>query len=266
MRVRVPVQVLLALLSLCVAAVAHAGESAVPRILERGTLVVGTSGNMPTMSFIDDQGRPAGFDIDLARIMADVMETRLEIRVMPFADLLPALGRGEVDMVISNLTITPRRNLEVSFVGPYMTSGKCVVSRDQRLSKPDGSQDVNTAETTLAVLAGSTSEDFARELLPQATLLRINSYPEGVRLLLEGKATGMLTDYPVCLATLKENPDAGLESVFSRLTYEPIGIALPAGDARFINFAEHLLERLDQTGALEELARRWFGQKALAQD
>lgn len=257
---------LLTALLLCAAAAAQAGESAVTRILERGTLVVGTSGNMPTMSFIDAQGRPAGFDVDLARIMADVMETKLEIRVMPFADLVPALRRGEVDIVISNLTITPRRNLEVSFVGPYMTSGKCVVSRDQRLSNPDGSRDVNTAATTLAVLAGSTSEDFARELLPQATLIRIGSYPEGVQLLLEGKATGLLTDYPICLATLKENPDAGLESVFSRLTYEPIGIAVPPGDARFINFTEHLLERLDQTGALEELARRWFGERGLSRD
>lgn len=254
------------LLLVCTAALAHAGDSAVTRILERGILVVGTSGNMPTMSFIDDQGRPAGFDIDLARIMADVMETKLEIRVMPFTELVPALGRGEVDMVISNLTITPRRNLQVSFVGPYITSGKCVVSRDERLSNPDGSRDVNTAETTLAVLAGSTSEDFARELLPQATLVRIQTYAEGVRMLLDGKASGMLTDYPVCLATLKENPDAGLVSVFSRLTYEPIGIALPPGDARFINFAEHLLERLDQTGALEELGRRWFGKNALSRD
>jgi polar amino acid transport system substrate-binding protein len=76
----------------------------------------------------------------------------------------------------------------------------------------------------------------------------------------------MLSDYPVCLATLKENPDAGLVSVFSRLTYEPIGIALPPGDARFINFAENLLERLDQTGALEELARRWFGEKGLRRE
>lgn len=265
MRARI-LSTMFVLVLVATATLAQAGDSAVTRILERGTLVVGTSGNMPTMSFIDGQGRPAGFDMDMARIMADVMETKLEIRVMPFTDLLPALGRGEVDMVMSNLTITPRRNLEVSFVGPYMTSGKCVVSRDERLANPDGSRDVNTAETTLAVLAGSTSEDFARELLPQATLVRIDSYAEGVRLLLEGKAAGMLSDYPVCLATLKENPDAGLVSVFSRLTYEPIGIALPPGDAHFINFAENLLERLDQTGALEELARRWFGEKGLPRE
>jgi ABC-type amino acid transport substrate-binding protein len=95
MRARI-LPTILIVLSIFAAAVAQAGDSVVPRILERGTLIVGTSGNMPTMSFIDDQGRPAGFDMDLARIMADVMETGLEIRVMPFTELLPALRRGEM--------------------------------------------------------------------------------------------------------------------------------------------------------------------------
>ena len=64
MRARI-LSTLFCLLLVGTASIAQAGESAVTRILERGTLIVGTSGNMPTMSFIDDQGRPAGFDMDL---------------------------------------------------------------------------------------------------------------------------------------------------------------------------------------------------------
>jgi len=69
----------------------------------------------------------------------------------------------------------------------------------------------------------------------------------------------MLTDYPVCLATIKNNPDAGFVSVFSLLTYEPIGIAVPGDDPLFINWTENFLERVSQTSLLDVLAVKWFG-------
>lgn len=239
---------------------AHAGsESTLDKVIERGRLVLGTSGNMPSMSFFDANGKVTGFDVDLARLMASIMEVKLEIRVMPFDQLLPALQKGDVDLVISNMTITPRRNLRVAFVGPYLTSGKCVVTKDAALAKGESSGDLNTEQTRLAVLAGSTSEEFARELLPNASLVQVQDYVEAAKLVREDQATGMLTDYPICMATLKANQDAGFVSVFSLLTYEPIGIALPAGDAQFINFTENMLERLDKTNAFEELSQRWFG-------
>jgi ABC-type amino acid transport substrate-binding protein len=240
-----------------------AGDSSIDRIMERGRLVLGTSGNMPSMSFFDAKGKVTGFDIDLARLMASVMKVKLEIRVLPFSELLGALKQGDVDIVISNMTITPQRNLHVAFVGPYMTSGKCIVTKDSALAKGEESGDLNTSETSLAVLAGSTSEDFARELLPNATLIKVDDYAEAADMVRNDQAGGMLTDYPVCLATLKANKDAGFVSVFSLLTYEPIGIALPPNDAQFINFAENLLERLNETNALDELSGRWFDKAAL---
>lgn len=83
-------------------------DSALTRILERGQLVLGTSGNMPTMSQVDAKGRVTGFDIDMARLMADSMGVKLELRVMPFGALLTALESGEVVVIISNLTINEK--------------------------------------------------------------------------------------------------------------------------------------------------------------
>lgn len=236
-----------------------ATESTLTRIQERGELILGTSGNMPTMSQVDGSGKVAGFDIDIARLMASVMNVKLVIEVMPFAQLLPALEAGKVDVVISNVTITPQRNLRVAFVGPYLVSGKCVVTRDEALAKADGSKDLNTAETKLAVLEGSTSQDFARELFPEATVLTVTDFGEAAKMVENGKASGMLTDYPICVATLKSNPDAGFVSLFSLLTYEPVGIALPANDAQFINWTQNFLNRLEGTDTLDGLSKRWLG-------
>lgn len=244
--------------------VVAAQGGALDRVQERGELVLGTSGNMPTMSMVDSSGKVSGFDIDMARLMADSLGVKLEVRLLPFGDLLGALAAGEVDVVISNVTITPKRNLRVAFVGPYLESGKCVVTKNETLARADeASIDLNTPETRLAVLKSSTSEDFARELFPNVTLVPIESYASAAKLVADGEASGLLTDYPICLSTLKQNPDAGFVSLFSLLTYEPIGIALPPGDAQFINWTENFLRRLDGTDTLKALSQRWFGRSEL---
>jgi len=248
---------------LCGGASAEPG-SVLARIAERGTLILGTSGNMPSMSQADESGRVRGFDIDLARGMAHMMGVKLETRIMQFSELLPALASGQVDVVISNVTITPRRNMQVAFVGPYLRSGKCIVTRDEALAKAkESSTNLNTQETRLAVLDGSTSVDVAHELFPDATLIKVDDYGRAADLVKRDEANGLLTDYPVCLAILKADPDAGFVSVFSLLTYEPIGIALPAEDALFINWTENFLDRMEGTNGLKELGERWFGKVKL---
>ena len=64
----------------------------------------------------------------------------------------------------------------------------------------------------------------------------------------------------ICVATLNANPEAGFVSLFSLLTYEPIGIALPAGDAQFINWTQNFLSRLEGTDTLKGLAKQWLGE------
>jgi ABC-type amino acid transport substrate-binding protein len=251
--------------SLCVLllglAVVQTASSGTPlsAIQERGELVLGTSGNMPPMSQKLDDGKVVGFDIDLARLMASGMGVKLRIKTMSFSELLPALQNGDVDVVISNMTMNPQRNMKVAFIGPYMTSGKCVITREERLAKAEEAENLNVPETHLAALRGSTSAEFIKVLLPNATLTLVDDFDGGVRMINDGKVGGMLTDYPICLSMQKKYPDAGFVSLFSLLSYEPIGIAIRGDDPLYINWTENFLARVDGTGLLEELAVRWFG-------
>jgi len=235
------------------------------RIEQRGELILGTSANMPPMTYTKD-GQVVGFDIDMARLMADVMDVRLTIKTLRFADLLPALQRGDVDVVISNLTITPERNKKVAFVGPYLTSGKCLVSKNENLARAAEAEELNRPETRIAVLKGSTSERFVRTLLPKATVTTTEDIASGVQLVIDDQVGALLSEYPICLSTLQSHPDAGFVSVLSLLSYEPIGIALPDNDPLFVNWTENFLTRMDGTNSLEALSRKWFGKFEISVD
>ena len=245
--------------SLVTSPVVQAAASTLASIQKSGQLVLGTSANMPPMTGKNEEGKVVGFDIHLARFMADGMGVELKIKTMPFNKLLSALEKGEVDVVISNMTMNPKRNMRVAFVGPYMTSGKCVLTKKEGLAKAEAAENLNSPDVRMAALKGSTSADFVKALLPDATMTLVDDYDEAVRLINEDKIGGLMTDYPICLSLTQSNPDAGFVSALSLLSYEPIGIALPAGDSLYINWTENFLGRLAGMKAMQQLQDRWFG-------
>jgi polar amino acid transport system substrate-binding protein len=88
------------------------------RIVAKKELVVGTAASMPPLNMTMKDGQIAGMEIDLARLISGALDVKLTLKQMPFNDLLPALQAGQVDMILSGMTITPARNLKVAFVGP----------------------------------------------------------------------------------------------------------------------------------------------------
>src|SRR5262249_56318297 len=113
---------------------------------------------------------------------------------LPFADLLPALERGDVDLVMSGLTITPARAQRAAFVGPYVTSGKTLLTRSKKLAAAQTASELDLPKLRFAALAASPSEDFARASLPRAHLLLADEPEQAVGWLLAGKVDGVLAD------------------------------------------------------------------------
>jgi polar amino acid transport system substrate-binding protein len=231
---------------------------AIDRIRARGELVVGTAGSMPPLNMTTREGDVIGLDVDLAHLVAGGMGVRLKLQTMPFADLLPALREGRVDMVISSMTITPSRNLESAFVGPYFVSGKSLVTTKDVASSVTNAADLNSERMTLAALDGSTSAYFVEKLLPRARLVKTADYDEAVGLVLKGEAAALVADHPICQVTAYRHRDKGLVALKNQLTYEPLGIAVPPDDPLLLNFLENLLFRLEASKDLDKLRKRWF--------
>ena len=228
------------------------------RIIENGELVVGTAGSMPPLNMTTKDGQVVGIEPDIAHYIAGAMGVTLKIETMPFAELLPALESGKVDMVLSNMTITPKRNLSAAFVGPYYVSGKAFLTKLETIALAREAADINSPDTTVAVLKDSTSQYFAEEVLPDATLITTEDYDGAVELVRSGKAHAMIADYPICLVSVFRYPEEGLLTVVTPLTYEPIGIAVPKNDPMLVNWLENFLHTMEASGNLESIADYWL--------
>ena len=239
------------------------GTSASPvldRIQKRGELVVGTMGNMPPLNMTSKDGEIFGLEPDLARLLANAMDVKVKFVTKPFNELLPALQTGEIDMVLSGMTITPERNRKVAFIGPYFISGKAFLTKIKTIAYADEAADVNNPNTKIVALKGSTSQAFAEAFLDKTTLFTTGTYDEAVDMVLQDKAHAMIADYPICIVSVFRYPEAGLLSVVTQLTYEPIGIAIPANDPLLMNWTRNTLNNIEGSGILDELKLKWFAE------
>ena len=228
------------------------------RIQQRGELIVGTMGNMPPLNMTSKDGEIFGLEPDLARLMANAMNVKVKFVTKPFNELLPALRTGEVDMVLSGMTITPERNRKVAFIGPYFISGKAFLTKIKTIAYADEAKDANNPNTKIVTLRGSTSQAFAEAFLDKTTLFTTGNYDEAVDMVLQDKVHAMIADYPICVVSVFRYPEAGLLSVITQLTYEPIGIAIPANDPLLMNWTRNTLNNIEGSGILDELKLKWF--------
>ena len=236
---------------------AVAGDT-LQRVVHFQVLRVGMSGNQPPMTMTTREGGLMGFDVDLAQALAMAMQVKLEIKTIPFGELMKALEEEKIDMVISNMSITPERTQSVSFVGPYMMSGMSILTRDSVLTKITSAEEFNRGNLKLLALSNSTHANFVKTVAPDATLIEFGSYDEGVAMLIDGKADAMVADMTQCLLAVMRFPDAGLITLEKPLTVEPVGIAVSKDDAQFMNLVDNYLTAYEKTGVLNQLRKKWF--------
>ncbi len=232
------------------------------RLNDFQVLKVGMSGNQPPMTMTNREGGLMGLDVDLAQALALAMNVKLDIKTMPFGELMTALEEDKIDMVLSNMSITPERTERVSFVGPYMMSGMSILTKRSDLSKISSAEEFNRAGLKLLALSNSTNANFIKTIAPEATLIEAASYDEAVALLIEGKADAMVADMTQCILAVMRFPEAGLTTLDKPLTVEPVGIAVSKDDPQFFNLVDNYLRAYEKTGVLTKLRKKWFEDNA----
>jgi len=96
----------------------------------KGVLKLGTAAVTEPFSFVDGTQKVVGLDIELARLIAQKLDMKLEVINMDFGAMIPALISGKVDMIAACITITDERAKKVLFSEPYYTGGIAALVRE----------------------------------------------------------------------------------------------------------------------------------------
>ena len=248
----------LSLVAACMSAAAPtlAIEPSLDRVVSSKTLRVGVAINAPWV-VKSQAGELTGYDIDLARGIARDLGVTASFVEMPFADLIPRLAKGDVDIVAAGLAVTPARAREIVFSDVTNSAAIRVVASRAVLGN-DPVKALSAAGFTIAALAASTDADAARRAFPAAKVIEYPSAAEALAALLDGKAQAMAATAPVprLTATLY---DAKFQLLRRPLTHTPEAFALRPDDTRLLGFVNNWIAARRADGTIGNANDYWFG-------
>lgn len=221
MKKLVKVIALALVLALGIVSVALAESTArtLDEIRESGKLVIGVFSDKKPFGYVDENGEYQGYDVYLARRLAEDLGVELELVSVDAPNRVEYLQSAKVDIILANFTVTAERAEVVDFALPYMKVALGVVSPDSALIT-----DVSELRgKTLIVSKGTTAETYFTENEPEVNLLKFDTYTEAFNALLDGRGDALSTDNTEVLAWAIDNEGftVGVESLGSLDTIAP---------------------------------------------
>ncbi|MEJ5242904.1 MAG: transporter substrate-binding domain-containing protein [Desulfomicrobiaceae bacterium] len=257
MRHRVRSLLLLAMVLLGFAAPSLA-QNTLDEVVRRGVLRVGFDTFVP-WAMKDKNGEYMGFEIDVARKLAEDMGVQVEFVPTKWSGIIPALLAGKFDIIIGGMGITPARNLKVNFSIPYEFSGMSIVANAQTASHKTSLDAFNSPDVVIAVKTGATSVAAVQKFMPKATMRMFEDEAQALQEVLTGRAHAMVASAPFPEHQAVRHKDRlYLPLAGQTFTREPIGFAVPKGDHDFLNFLNNWITIQQTQGWLEERYTYWF--------
>lgn len=225
---------------------------------EASRIVWGVKADTPLFGVMNIGTREIeGFEIDLAK--AITKEILGEDGVAEFVEVssktrVPLLKNGNIDAIIATMTITETRLQTVDFSDVYFEAGQSLlVHKDSDITSVE-----DLDENGVVITAkGSTSVANVRALVPDITVLELESFSESFIALKAGQGDAVTTDNAILLGLSAQDPDYKvLDETF---TFEPYGIAVDKGEENFVRAINEALATLKANGTYDELYENWIG-------
>lgn len=224
-------------------------------IIQRGYIKVGVNVNSKPFGFYDKNGNVAGYDADLATYIAQyLVKNRAGVKFIPVtpSNRLIKASTGEVDIVISTVTITPQREEIISFSIPYDSAGQAFLVKSDSVIK--GIQDLS--DLTIGVVYGTTAEKNIQRLLPTANIRGFRSYPDAYEALKSDQINAMTSDDTI-LNHFAIN-DKSVKLLPRRYSNEPYGIAFKKSNSvRLKEELDYIIKDLQRKNIINRLRKKW---------
>ncbi|YAI82359.1 MAG: transporter substrate-binding domain-containing protein [cyanobacterium endosymbiont of Rhopalodia sterrenbergii] len=224
-------------------------------ILRRGKLIIAVKDNVRPLGFSPQDGQLQGFEIDVARQLAEeLLGDRQAVILQPVTnqERLQMIIDGKVDLVIARVTVTAARNRLVDFSPYYYLDGTGIIAKQSYLK---GLQGLNHGK--IAVLRASSTISVIREEFPQAQLIGVNSYQEALTLLEINAADAFAGDNSVLAGWVQNYPSYRRFPV--RLSAEALGVVMPKG-LQYSSLRDRVNQailRWQKSGWLQKRAAFW---------
>jgi polar amino acid transport system substrate-binding protein len=229
-------------------------SSALTTVLQRGTLRVGDCLSFAPFGYKDKDGKPAGYDVDIAKLLAADLGVKLDVIDTTSANRIPNLKTDKVDVVFCNFTRNGERQREIGFTDPYVVASEALLVR-----KDSGIKSAKDLPgRTVATVKGSTNADVLKEKGINVKTQEYDSSQAAILAVKQNQADTMIEDSNFLAYQAKLNPQLTVTSdALVPLEYNAFGVK--QGDQVWLNYLNGFLFRINASGQNKALYHQWFG-------
>lgn len=231
--------------------------STMAKLNEAGKIRIGTKFDQPGFGLKGLDGKPAGFDVEIGKIIASelgISEDNIEWVETPSAVREEYLEQDKVDIVVATYTINDKRKERVDFAGPYYIAGQHIMVKadDNSITGPDS---FKAGDKKVCSVQGSTpAANIEKYLANKAEqLVLFDVYQKCVDALDQGQVDAVTTDNVILMGFIA-NGDGKYKLAGEKFTEEPYGIGVKKGDDQFRNWINDVLEKIYADG---RYAKAW---------
>jgi polar amino acid transport system substrate-binding protein len=245
--------VAVAAVTLSVAAPASAVSA--DEIIKRGSVKIGVLSGVPIYGTVDERGNPAGYDIDVANLIAKDLGVKAELVPLTPPARIPALQSGKIDFLVATLAATPERAKAVMFTAPYSAFQMVIFANK---AAPFATlADLNGKN--IGVNRGSSQETaLVKAAIPGLKIVRYEDDATVVQALISKQIDVAAIPDGVAKAVMKQQADAGLDIKFT-FFHQPNNMAVRLDDKDMRDWLNKAIVKMTDSGDLNKVSLKWTG-------
>lgn len=222
----------------------------------RGPLLVGVTPDYPPVVF-KEAGAIVGIESDLAHLLAGEIGRPVKFVELKWEEQIPALIRGDVDIIMSGMTVTDARKIRINFSQPYMRVGLGALVRQKDRDLYDTPEKITGSDARIGVEKNTTGDVFVQQRCPNARRTSYSQAADGATDLLRKRIDVFIHDTPSVYWLASEN-EADLMVVRTPFTEDTLAWGLRRNDQQLLTTVNAKLEEWTADGTLNRVIERWI--------
>ncbi|MBW1647528.1 MAG: transporter substrate-binding domain-containing protein [Deltaproteobacteria bacterium] len=219
-------------------------------------IVVGGDDNYPPYEYLDENGRPAGYNVELTRAIARELDLDIDIRLMPWPQVVDGLKSGDID-ILQGMFYSPQRDLQFDFTPPHIIN-QCV-SVVRRGEDPPPTTVSELIGLEIVVERGDIMHNFALENGLGAKVAAVDTQEAALRELAEGRHDCALVSRLTALYWIEARGWDNLEVARRPLLSPEYCYAVPNGHKAMLATFSEGLKTLENSGEYRRIYQKWIG-------
>ncbi len=225
-------------------------------VLKRGTIRIATIGGNPPYSSLGTDGKPVGYDIDVANMLAEQLKVKAEFIVVDVPGRITALQTKRADVTFANFTANVERSKVIAFTDPYVVVGSIyMVKKDSPLQSVE---QLNDPKYKIGFARGGTAEGISATTAPRAQKVRFDTVGDAYLAMQSGQVDSHLQDSLQNASYMAKDGDK-YRNLPGNWSYEEISIGLPAGDFDWWRVLNIFVKNFNASGDNARLFKKHFG-------